>query len=276
VEMRQGSASWPYTRVLRMGGGWRYVGAVHERPVGPDGETEAESIAGVVVTHAPTDPERKLRRLREYDLPVLSKIVEDESHTLEERAHAIFFLAETHANLAGMVPREADGNPVSGGPYRTHAMTAMSLYWRYAEIAQKPEHPAYDPNKVYYALVMFYQLAGLIGFYTPEEMVSRMEPIVAVAPQLPEARFLLASNAIYVDAKKGLFLALEAARTAAEARARPTNERSELSIGWKSFVLAARCAKKLGRGEQTKKLVDDAVAAGGPREIVERLIALDV
>lgn len=272
VQMISGERTWPYTRVLRTDSGWRYVGKVHERPAGPSGETQALLIPGVRVMHAATDPERKRRRILEYDLPTLTSIVEDESKSLEDRAHAIFFLAETHALLAATAPKSANGELQPGGVWWTHQYTAMSMYWRYAEIADQPDKPAYDANKVHYSLLMFYSLAERAQLYESHELVSRLQALVSVAPKLPEARLLLAKHAAAIDAKQGCFLALEAARVAKEAKANPTNEATNLDLEWKAWLIAAACAKALGNTKQARKGAESAVAAGAPRQTVEEFL----
>ncbi len=289
VEMRSGTRSWPFTRVLRVDGGWRYAGKIHECPSGPKGEIMGPLIPGVVIEHAPPpeDAERKLRRILEHDLPTLEDEVEDESLSLEARAPAIRFLAETHALIAA-ARKERDGAELlSGGPWLSHTMAAMALYWRYAQIGDKPQRPGYDPHPVNYALAMFFDLAGEVpGLYTHVELAQRLEMFATkVAPKLPEAHFLLAKSTVKTGLKTawklGLYRAIEAAKAARAIKSDGTyTEITDVSIEWRSLLLAASCAlrlqdeatsheEKIQKKAQARKLMDAAVKAGAPREVLE-------
>ena len=271
--MRQGiHRTWQFTRVLRTDAGWRYQGEIHERPVGPNGETIAPLIEGVTITHGATDPERKVKRMREYDLPKLDALVADESKMLEERAHAIFFLAETEANLAAHEARAAGGTPTPGGPWMTRQMKAMSLYWRYAQIADQPEREGYDADKVHYALLMFYHLAESTGFYTSDELVNRLEALGAAAPAMPEVHMLLAKHAAFIDARRGVMLAENAAKVARASRERSTTVVNHSDIEWQALRLAAACSKAIGKSTNARNFASAAVAAGAPREMVAEFL----
>ncbi len=272
VEMRIGSAvAWPYTRVLRAGGGWRYFGARHERPVSPAGEISAPLLPGVRVVHSESDPERKIRRLREEDLPHFTRIVEDESVAIEDRAHAIFFLAETHFNLAETCPRLADGTWPAGGPRTSHLMAAMALYWRFAEVAEQPDRAAYEPSKVHYALFMYYTVATAAGLYLDEELLARLLDLAQMAPKMPELSFSIANIAARIDPRQGLYLAIEASKTAAATRGELTNERRDLRVEWAALLLAASCAQRLGQKERAVALARQAIDAGAPPGSVQGL-----
>lgn len=262
---------WPYTRILRVDAKWRYEGKRHERPVGPNREVDGPILPGVFVIHKESDPARKLKRMREEDIPHFAKIVEDETLSLEERAHAIFFLAETHAEVgAALCKRDERGVPVvDGGPFLTHQLAAMSLYMRYAMIAEQPDREAYDPNKVHYALTLYHMLAEQVGIYNPFEIAGRMEAIVAVAPHMPEARFLLARAAMRVDVRKGLYHAIAAAKVAHSAKENPTREVTEASLEWRCWHMAAACAQQLKNEQQAADLMRRAIAAGAPKELLQ-------
>lgn len=270
ITMQSGVRTWPFTRILRADAGWKYSGVIHEKPVSPNGIVTATLIPGARVVHRPSDPERKIKRLREYDQPQLQRIVDDESKTLEERAHAIFFLAETETALAAECPAGKDRQPVMGGPWLSHQMKAMSLYWRYAQIADQPEREGYDPDKVHYSLFMYFHLAEMTSLYSSAELAERLEQLVAAAPRLPEARFLLAKHAALVDTKRGLFLATEAARVAKEVRLNPTSlTATDARIEWLSLRLAAACSKSMGKSTQARDFASAALAAGGPKEMLQ-------
>src|SRR5262249_29371761 len=107
VTVQSGSRQWPYPRVLRTDAGWRYKRPIHELPVGPNGERSQVLIPGVRVIHEPgaEDQVRKCKRILKFDLPTLTKLVNDESKSLIDRTGDIFYLAETHANIAAWWPK---------------------------------------------------------------------------------------------------------------------------------------------------------------------------
>lgn len=268
VTMRSGPRQWPFVRVHRTGGGWVYRGKVHEQLVGPNNETSSLVIPGVEVIHSPSDPERRVKRLREYDLPTLTKVVEDESIPLELRARSIYFLAETHAALA-----KECGPPVPGGAALTHNMTAMSLFFRFAQLAEDPSHPAYEPHKVAYAVFMFYHIADTTRLYRPRELAERLDALVnsgTEAAKMPEIHFLLAKQFVDIDARLVTPAALRAAKVAREARANPTNIVSDVRIEWMSLHLAHLCAKQMGQVERAKDLAAQAIEAGATAEEIKR------
>jgi hypothetical protein len=297
VEIRSGTRSFPYTRVLRVDAEWRYrsMRGLHESPVGPNGEVTGPSIPGVIISHAPplTDRDRKMRRIREQDLPTLQDIVEDESLSLEERGGAILFLAETHALIAADYKEQSGGNITPGGHWLSHQMAALALYWRYAQLGEQPDRPGYNPHKVRYALALYYSLiADVPGpgghfpkLYTHAEIAQRLEMLVTIAPDLPEARYLLAKHAAQSDPvtgpKIGLYHATEAAKVARRARANPTYEVSETTLEWRSLLLASACAEHLQKaatsraenlrqGALARKLIEEAVAVGAPLEVLAK------
>jgi glycosyltransferase involved in cell wall biosynthesis len=271
VMMQSGTRTWPFTRVLRSDAGWRYVGEVHERPIGPQGEMVGPLIPTVKIVHAPSDPERKVRRLREFDLPRLTQAAEDTSKSIEERAHAMFFLAETLAALAGEEPDSKGNTRTPGGQTLTYFMTAMSFYWRYAEIAERTGITA-DYDKAMYSYMLYYNIAEKIGFFTSAELVARLEVLTKAAPRLPEAHWLLAKHAGSLDVRQGLFLALEAARVAREARENPSLVATDARIEGLSLLIAAHYAQAAGKLEQARELAGRAVAAGASREALGALL----
>ncbi len=141
VEIRSGTRSFLYTRVLRVDAEWRYqsMRGIHESPIGPHDEVIGPTIPSVIITHSPpvTDSARKMKRVREQDLPTLQDIVEDDELSLETRSAAILFLAETHALIAADYKEKA-GGITPGGPWLTHQMAALALYWRYAQLGEQP------------------------------------------------------------------------------------------------------------------------------------------
>lgn len=257
VEMMSGTQTWPFPRVLRVGGGWRYEDDVHETPQGPNGELvdpDHTTILGVRVIHAASDPERRAKRAREYDLPRLEKRVADKTASLDKRAQAIWFLAQTYEALADVEPREP------GGEWLSLKMQAMALYWRRGELG-------FDPVKSHYAIFRYLNVAESIGFYNDRELVNRLEPLVHLEPRQPEIRYMLAAHASKIDARKGAYLALEAAKVAREARERPTHMPTDVRCEWLSLRIAAECAKVLGSAGRAREAALRALEVGGPREV---------
>lgn len=251
VEMESAGVKWTYPRVLRTSAGWRYKGAVHEVPVGPKGETDGPLVPGVKIVHTVTDMARRFRRYRDFDFPTLQRMVEDESVAIEDRAQAIWFLAQTHEALADEHPRTA------GGPWLSHKMAAMALYMRRAEIGGP------DKAKVNYARFRFLNVAESIGFYDDGELLARLEPLAKAEPTLPEVRYMIAVHAAQMDARRGLLLAEEAAKVAREARAKPTHLPTDARLEWLSLRLAAECAWALGNKKRARELAARGMNAGG-------------
>lgn len=268
VQMATGTQSWSYPRVTRHGGGWKYVGKVHEIPVAPDGKTIAPIIPDVHIVHAPTDPERRAARIRNFDFPTLTEMVADESKTLDERAQAIFFLAESHNVLAAACDRDQPG-----GEWLSHQMAAMALYLRYSQIAEDQSRPGYDPEKARFALFRWLNTAENAGIYTNAELITRIEGLISAAPMLPELRYMLAVHEAQLDHRRGLFRAQESANIARQVRLKPVSFLpTDSRIEWLSLRLAAECAFAAKNNKQAKELAMRAVEAGAPPEALERIL----
>lgn len=295
VEVYSGTRSFRYPRVLRVDKKWRYRGVRHEYPFGPNNEIDAPLIPGVIIKHEPpeSDYARKRARILNEDLPILQEEAEDESRSLETRAGRILFLAETHAWLAADYKKQADGKLTPGGPWLSHQMASMALYWRYAELGNQPDKEGFDGYPVHYALALYYWLAGDIPWlYTHVELGARLQRLVTIAPDLPEARFLLAKHAYHAvetgqvspttGLKGALAFALEAARVAKAAKGKPNVLASDITLEWRSLLLAARCAEglkqladkqedKVKRAATMRKLLEAAVKVGAPAAVLEPL-----
>lgn len=263
ITMRAGSGTWTYPRVLRTDAGWRYHGRVHEMPVSPEGTTQAALAPGRIV-HTVSDPKRRAERIRTFDIPVLTEIVNDEAYTLPERARAMFFLAEAHTAIAA----EHDEKQ-TGGPWLTHQMLAMSLYWRYGQLTEATDSPAHDLPKAIYAYFFYFHIAEKVGFYQWDELLPRVEALTTADPTQPEARFLAAKCGAHVDPRKGLFLAEEAARVAGEAADRPRHLPTDSRIQYMARAIAAECARQLKNTKRMRENAELGIAAGGPREMFE-------
>lgn len=261
-------ARWFYPRILRVDAGWRYVGEVHEVPLGPNRETHGPIIPDVVVTHAATDPQRRSTRLRNFDLPVLTKMVADETRPLFERAQAVWFLAQTYDGLADQMER------VPGGDWVTYKTMAMSLYWRRVELGGMLGE-ADDTLKTHYAVFRFLNVAEKIGFYTSEELLTRLNAFVEIDARIPEMHYVMAVHAAKLDVRQGLFFAEQAARAAREAFEQPPSHLPvDVRLEWLALKIGAACAEQLGRSDYARELAERAVAAGGPRTAFEEYLAL--
>lgn len=275
VMMRSDARQWPFPRILRSGAGWKYTntaGKRHEQPHGPNGEVEAPLVPGVFVIHQESDPQRKLERLRQADLPDLMREVEDESKPIELRAEAMFQLAETHFVLGHNEPKDQEGNDLLGGRWLSHKFASMALYVRYAELAQVEGGPCFNLQRAMYARTMFCYVAETFGLFEPIELVKRLRAIVAVAPEVPEAHWLLAKNAAKVDPKKAMDLAVKSAKVAKYVLDHPVHGAVDVELEWKSYLLAAACARDIKDKKLQEIFVKQALAAGATEEVVDRLV----
>lgn len=263
IEMRSHGSRWFYPRILRTSAGWKYVGKVHEVPIGPNGETHGPLIPGVYIEHTVSDFSRRYKRMREFDYPTLLKEVEDESLSLEARGQAMWFLAQTHEALADEKPR------VPGGPWLSHKMAAMALYQRRAELGGT------DEKKVHYATFRYLNVAEQLGIFGHAEMLARLELLAEMEPNIPEVRYMIAAHAAAIDVRRGAYLAEIAARVAREVREAPSSHLpTDGRVEWLSLKLAAECAKASGNTERAKKLAERAVnEAGGAHETFEEYLS---
>jgi hypothetical protein len=217
------------------------------------------------------DLERKRKRLRERDLPLLERTATDESKSYDDRARAMYYLAETHAMIAADHPEAKTRSMKSA--WLTHNMIAMSYFWRYAAIAEDPAHAAADRAKAMRGYFLYYHIADKIGFFAPEELMGRVKMLAEAAPKLAEAHYLLASLSARVDVRLGLHNALEAAKVAAEVKANPPkHEAYDTRVEWLSLRLAAQCAKETDSHSQARDLAKRGIAAGGPSEAFAGLV----
>lgn len=267
IEMRSGTSRWFYPRILRIGAGWKYKGAVHEVPIGPNEETKGPIVPGCYIVHTASDPDRRAARVRDLDIPILEKIVLNEEYSLEERANSIWFLAQSHETVADVFYKKEPGSA-----WVSHKMMAMSLYRRRAEIEgnlalNHGDDIAQVEDKATYSLFRYYNIAEQLNLYTSDELLTRLEVLAELNPRLPEVRYMIAVHASQTDARKGLFLAELAARVASEAKNSLSHLPVDNRIEWLSFRIAAACAKTLNKPiDYIKRLAEKGLAAGGPME----------
>lgn len=268
-----GPQSWFYPRVLRTSANWKYIGKVHESPVGPTGERLGPLVPNCSVIHTVSDPSRRAKRAKEFDLPVLTAIVDDESMPAVERAQAIYHLAEVYNTLAYEIAEATDNQPPGEGPYLTYQMMAMALYWRYGQIAEK-QGEAHDFEKASFAYFRYYNTAEKIGLFGNAELLKRLALLAEVAPRIPELRFMMACHATQIDSREGLYLAMNAVKVAKAARENPSYIPTDGRIEWMSYRLAAACAKNLNKPKyEIKSYAERGILAGGPRETFEEYLS---
>jgi hypothetical protein len=261
-----GNTAWQYPRILRTGGGRRYIFPIHEVPVGKDGQSGGPLIPGVTVEHAEPDPARLLQRMREVDLPILEhmaevELTEESSHEAHlARARALVNLGMTHRKLAMAYPK------APGSPRLSHEMAAMAYFYRRQELGG-------DPEEVHYALFQYFNLAEAIGIYNSEELMVRLEALSQVDPKRPEVRYMLAVAAFGVDPRKGAYHAQNAVRVAREAKQHPLKLPADTRVEWLALRLGAMCAKGLGKTKAARTLALQGVAAGGPESAFEEYLS---
>lgn len=260
VNLRSGSSRWLYTRVLRTDAKWRYVFPRHEVPIGPNGEVSGSRIPTAVIVHAASDPARRFRRMLDDDLSILTHLAEDPSQAHPVRARAMTYLAQTEESIAEAFPRD------EVGPWLTHQHAALAYYRRRVNMGG-------DPIDVNYAAWHYLNVAEATKLYTSWEMLPRLEALAKADPTRPEVFFMIAQHAGAVDRKRGLFLALEAARIAHEATVNPLPMPTDARCEWLALRIACACACDLDREPQyIQRLVERAIAAGGPPEAFQEFL----
>jgi glycosyltransferase involved in cell wall biosynthesis len=268
VAMRSTNKRWPYPRVLRTDAKWRYKGVVHEVPMSPgeDLRDVPPVLAGVEITHTPSDPERRVRRLREYDLPKLLVIAEDQSRSLVDRARAIFFLAETHANLAAWCGEDL------GSPRYTHYLAAMSYYFRYALIVESEATSDEEKRKAIEAYFMYFHVADKAGIYGSQEILPRVQALVQAWPDAPGPWYLVAEHAARLDPQQGLSFAVKAAEVARRAKEERPADVVDDRFEWSALVIATDCARRLEQNDKARVIAQRALDRGAPKEMLEAIL----
>jgi hypothetical protein len=212
--------------------------------------------------------------MREVDLPVLTSLADAEPVTHEDhvaRARALVYLAQTHENLALDYDREDPGKP-----WLTHMMTAMSFYWRRAELEG-------DEDEKHFALFHYFEVASKIGFiYSHGELVNRLQLLADMDPRRPEVRYKLALHQAqvppeYKDDKRPIqraqFFAREGVRVAREAKTNPPTFSVDSRCEWLCLHIAAEAAQKLGYADMAKQAAQEGLAAGGPEAAFKEFLA---
>lgn len=250
--------SYPSPRITRTGSAWRYEGVVHEQLVHPTlSAADAPVIPGVIIDHRASDPERRQRRLREFDLPALEKAVRE--GTRERRLLDLFFLAQTHENIAATEDRS-----VPGGAFLHHATQAMARYMERVEGGGDPD----ERNLAYFR---YLNIACLLGVHDNRSAAENYAALAQRWP-FPEAVFKAAVHVARIDPFKGREFAVAAARVARDAVTTPPRLPTNPSMQWRAQLLAAACAKAVGAVDMAREHGEAAAAAGAPRDAVAEVL----
>lgn len=257
VEMQSGTGNWYYSRVLRSEAGWRYVFPRHELPTDKDGNTRGPIIPGAFIRHSVTDPERRLARMRDGDLPILAHIADDSNALPDWRRRAVVYLAQTEEAIADAYPRD------NASPWASHQFAAMGYYSRRVAMGG-------DPDEINYAAWHYLNVASVLRLFNAQEMLDRLEPLTKSDPNRPEIWYMVARHAADIDIRRGLMLALRAADVAREAKTKPLHLPTDSRIEWLALLIACGCASEGGRErEYIHELAARAIAAGGSPEVFE-------
>lgn len=255
IELRSEGATCIAPRITKVGGPWQYEGVVHEqlvnRPARRDG-TSLGTIMGVSIEHRATDPLRRYKRMREFDLPALLRTVEDASVDLPRRLQCATYLAQTYEALVS----DPSVNEVAR---RMHLGSALALYaWRATSGG--------DAGEVNFALFHYVVVADQLGIYDDAEIVKRLRGLMERDPKRPEVRLMLAAKVATADPKRGVGLAVEAAGVAARAVREPNQYPVNPACEWQSWRLVAECARALGDVNRMRESAQRGLEAGGPKE----------
>ena len=268
IEVRTPLGAFPYPRILRVGGPWRYEGVSHEMPVhqGDRDRTPEDAVEGCWIEYAPTDPARLARRLREQDMPLLETMRKG-AKTAAERARAILLLGQTREQIASTIADDVVA--------ASQEMFAALGY--YAYLSMDETTPAQARRT---ATWKYLNVAEMLGIHLPREMVPRLQRAAEEDPKNPAVLYMLARHTVDIDAegrlrgdpRAGLQAAQKAAKVAEEAIKDPSAPHDPHGIRWRSHFLAATCAGILGHGPAAKKSAEAGIAAGGPTEAFEQFL----
>lgn len=264
VRLLTEGASCLSARVRRTGSHWWYEGAVHEQLVDRVAQRDATSlptIPGVYIEHRATDPERRLRRLREFDVPALTREIDDPAAEPARRAQSVALLAQTHEALAS----------AGGEQGRHHAVLALG-YYAWASMGG-------DPAQVEHAQLHFLDVANRLGIFEWEEMNRRLGAFLARNPRRPEVHLMLAAHtakrpgAVLHAAWAALESGLIAAQIAEAARGAPANGMpTDPTCEWKAWHLVAECARVIGDEWRMRDAARRGMEAGGAMDTFKEYI----
>lgn len=268
VEVCTPTGAHDFPRVLRVGGPWRYEGEIHEVPVhqGDRSRAPAVKVPGCWIEYAPTDPARLARRLREVDLPLLTRQLA-EAKTPDDRARVVVHLAQAREHLAA----------AAQGDVAAASQEAFSALGWYAYLSMDGEAPSEARRR---AAWKYLNVAEMLGVYLPHEMVPRLQHVMREEPENPEVAYMLARHLANVDgdgvvrgdARAGMQAAQRAAKLARDAVADPGRPHDPHGLLWRSHFIAATCARALGHGPAARRSAEAGVAGGAPEGVFEQFL----
>lgn len=252
VEVRTPMGAFDYPRILRTGGKYHYVGAIHEEPRHQDDPSRPPTvkIPGCRIEYAPTDHARLAARLRERDLPLLRQQLDAAKPKTEARARALVLLAQTQEQIAAFSNDSVTKT--------LEALAALGWY-----IVAGVE------EGVFFAQWKALNLAETLGIYKPREMLERVRDLAQKDPSDPAVAYMLAAACYGAgEWKDSLRAARHAAAVALASVVDPKNPHDPHGLLWRPHLIAALCSKRLGhRREDVRQSIEAGLAAGGPPEV---------
>lgn len=252
-------------RVIRTGSAWRYEGKVHECLVNPNPDAKIGQVLDAAIEHFVSDPERRLARIWERDIPTLKAALEE--NPADERA--LVFLAQSYTNLTPYMPAwEA----------KTYNFKAMAFLQRRLDLDAK-DNPA-DRAQRNYCRQLYLDIARLVGIYTDEEVLARAEELAKDDPERPDSQILYAyalmrcrpAPQVYEVASNAAYVAMRAAEEIGNRSMVST------SVCWRAHLLSAISAKKIAEKyavddsgkpwlQIAREHVEAGLKAGGPEQM---------
>jgi hypothetical protein len=259
------------------------------------------TIPGVEIIFSESDHARKLKRMREYDLPRLRANVSSKESTIDEIVHATLHLGMTYEALSSEFELESLERS-------EHLFSSLMFYNRCASIlnyvldnqgeVEKQSATKIEDDviarmrvKAAFAYLLSLKVTREIGFLLePAELFERAKFAVQMNSKSPEAHYFFAVCAASVDARQGLYLAeegAEVARAAAAAIAEGDQTyyiSNDSRMEWKCLHAAVECAiglansldekegKRRTYARMARELAERAVAAGAPREVFAKVL----
>lgn len=261
IDVRTPTGTLAYPRVLTTDSKWRYEGEIHEEPKyeGDPNREPTIAIPDCWIEYDPSDPERFAARLRERDLPILTKRAAAETGI--SRIHTALLLAQTRDALAMSYPKNS---------WQWMQEQVAALAWYMFVLKDGAANDAMRSH----ALFRYLNLAEgeMLDLYTSSEMLSRLKPLAKLNPKHPALAYMVARHTASVDPRDGMREANRAALVAEAEVKDPAHPHDPHGLLWLSHHLAASCAKSLGHGPAMKKSAAAGIAAGGPPDLFKEFL----
>lgn len=266
VTIRMDDRAWPYPRVLRTGGKYKYVGKVHEQPL--NGEIphphDGASVPATYIRHDVSDQEKRLLSMLSVHVPLLEEALNENP----KDAWALFYLADTLAHLSEHMPDDVAV---------TFRMQAMSYLYRRTLIQSGTPDEA---EVVRHCLLAYLEIASRAGQHTPQEIFQRIDSFCNQYPDYPEAHLFRLHCKAKVTPRAQMHEMIEAAVASAEVARKNSARKSSLPMNmaceWQSYFIAAQSAAFFCQpdpeatapdGRKYKDMLDEfarlGIAAGG-------------